>query len=602
MFYKVFYKFIVPTLLLTLGGLAAAQDLTKLLPEETFLALGMQDLTDASDKLEDFSAEFKRLDVLGALTALAESSGGPSSASGGTVSGGTMSGGAVSGGAVSGGVVAAAQNLSPDERQTLEDLTSLGVLGQEAWIALSASPYSPLPALTLVTRVTPAGAKKVQALLDKAGTQGVQTLQESGATFYQLELKGAEPLQVLAYTLTDDLLALSTNPDELRGVLRRYEGADEPNFETGDPYKSTLGTLRQGTFYSFLDYARIAEVAAPYAQNFGFDPLVKRLSQAFATAGAAGGVVTLTDGGLVSEGFQATNQGGGDASLYALLNADTPAATDVTVPTEALSFSATAFNFSGWYDYLNELARSVPELGGDLDSLVLSFTGLNLRESVFSWAGDQLVSVTTGLSAPAQPGVPSDNLLGEKVYLIKTKNAAAAERGLGELLQSISQVTSNLSSAQGSGGQPQKSQETLSGVNVTRFDLSPGATLFYTVQNGYALIGTSEKAMTAALSAQTGGGQTGLFKGVPKGATGYAYADDRATYQNLAQTLSAQIQTAAGLGGGANLNFAAVEKASSVAGKFLSFVATRLSDSTSYTERTSGNIQSHAETAVSWKE
>ena len=70
MFYKFFYKFIVPTLLLTLGGLAAAQDLTKLLPEETFLALGMQDLENASSKLEDFSAEFRRLDVLGALTAL----------------------------------------------------------------------------------------------------------------------------------------------------------------------------------------------------------------------------------------------------------------------------------------------------------------------------------------------------------------------------------------------------------------------------------------------------------------------------------------------------------------------------------------------------
>ena len=597
MFYKFFYKFTVPTLLLTLGGLAAAQDLTKLLPEETFLALGMQDLERASDKLEDFSAEFKRLDVLGALTALAESSGGPSSASGGTVSGGAMSGGAMSEGAMS-----ALENLSPDEQQTLETLSSLGVLGQEAWIALSASPYSPLPALTLVTRVTPAGAEKVQALLDKAGTEGVETLQESGATFYQLELQDAEPLQVLAYTLTDDLLALSTNPDELRGVLRRYEGADEPNFAAGDPYQSTLGTLRKGTFYGFLDYARIAEVAAPYAQNFGFDPLVERLGQAFATAGAAGGVVTLTNDGLASEGFQAVNQSGGDASLYALLNADTPAATDVTVPAEALSFSATAFNFSGWYDYLNELARAVPELGGDLDSLVLSFTGLNLRESVFSWAGDQLVTVTTGLSAPVQPGVPSDNLLGEGVYLIKTKNAAAAERGLGELLQSVGQVTSNLSSAQGSGGQPQRSQETLAGVNVTRFDLSPGATLFYTVQNGYALIGTSEKAMTATLSAQAGEGQTGLFSAVPKGATGYAYTDDRATYQNLAQTLSSQIQTAAGMSGGANLDFAAVERASSVAEEFLSFVAERLSNSTSYTERANGGIQSHSETAVSWQE
>ena len=41
-------------LTLTLGGLATAQDLAELLPEETFLALGMQDLEGASAQLEDF--------------------------------------------------------------------------------------------------------------------------------------------------------------------------------------------------------------------------------------------------------------------------------------------------------------------------------------------------------------------------------------------------------------------------------------------------------------------------------------------------------------------------------------------------------------------
>ena len=56
------------------------------------------------------------------------------------------------------------------------------------------------------------------------------------------------------------------------------------------------------------------------------------------------------------------------------------------------------------------------------------------------------------------------------------------------------------------------------------------------------------------------------------------------------------------MGGGANLDFAAVERASSVAEEFLSFVATRLSNSTSYTERANGGIQSHSETAVSWQE
>ncbi len=578
-----FRKLIVATLIFTLGGLAAAQDLAGLLPEETFLALGMQNLTGASDKLEDFSAEFERLDVLGALTALAGSGG----ASGGTASGGAMS---------------AMDDLSAEDRQALEDLGNLEVLGQEAWIALSASSFSPLPALTLVTRVTPEGAEQVQALLDGAGTEGVETLEESGATFYQMPLEGTEPLEVVAYTMTDDLLALSTNPDELRGVLRRYGGADEPNFEAAQSYADTLDTLSEGTFYSFLDYARIADVAAPYAQNFGFEPLVNRLSQAFTTAGAAGGVVSLTDDGLVTEGFQVLNQGGGDATLYALLSDNTAATTDVSVPNEALGFSASAFDLSGWYDYLNELALSVPELGGDLDSLILSFTGLNLRESIFSWTGEQFASATTGLSGAVEPGVPSENLLGEAVYLIEATNAAAAERGLGNLFENISRVAGSLSDPQGGTGEPQRSQETLAGANVTRFEVAPGTTILYTVSGGYALIGTSEAAMTAALTAQAEGGRDDLFGDVPSGATSYAYTDAQASIQNLSETLASQIQTAAGMGGAANLDFEAVESASSVAEEFLSFVATRLSSTTSYSESADGGIRSYSETGVTWRE
>ena len=177
-------------------------------------------------------------------------------------------------------------DLPEETQRALETLGSLEVLGQEAWIALSASSFSPLPALTLLTRVTPEGAKRVRALLAETGTQNTEELEESGTPFFQIPLDGAEPLQVLAYALTDDLLALSTNPDELRGVLRRLAGADEPNFAGVQGYEDTLATLGSGTFYSFFDYARIAEVAAPYAQNFGFDRLVERLSQAFKDCGS----------------------------------------------------------------------------------------------------------------------------------------------------------------------------------------------------------------------------------------------------------------------------------------------------------------------------
>lgn len=582
-------KLMLPTLALSLGGLTAAQDLAQLLPAETFFALGMQDLEGASAQLEGFQREFERLEVVDALSAFGE--------------GGAGLGNAGSGGAASGDADAQDLDELADETQrALQDLGNLEVFGQEAWIALSAAPFNPLPSLTLLTRVTPDGAERVRAQLEAAEMGEAEELEESGTPFFQLPVEGGGPVGTVAYALTEDLLVLSTNPDELRGVLRRLAGADEPSFATAEGYGATLEELESGTFYSFFDYAQLAEVAAPYGQNLGFDPLVARLTQAFATAGAVGGVVRLTDDALVTESFQALDREGGDATLYSLLSDERAASADVAVPEGALSVAVSAVDLSGWYAYLNELALTVPELGGDLDSLVLSFTGLNLRESIFSWTGDQLVTVTTDLSEVAQPGVPSDNLLGDMVYLVEATNAAAAQRGLGALLQNLSQVAGSMSDPEGGPGEAQREQTTVAGVEVTRFTITPGVTLLYAVQGGYALIATSDAAMERTLSAQLEGGQEDLFGEVPGGASGFAYTDAQATFEGLSQQLSSQLQLAAGMGGASGLDFGAVEEASGVVEEFLSFVSTRLGESVSYSERTDGGIRSYSETAVTWQE
>jgi hypothetical protein len=583
-------RIMLPTLALSLGAVAAAQELTELLPAETFFALGMQNLEEASAQLEDFQEEFRRLEVADALQGLGEDAGG-------AVLGGAASGGAAPGGAGTQDF----DDLTDETQRALQDLGSLEVFGQEAWIAVSVTPFNPLPALTLLTRVTPDGAERVRAQLE-AAELNTEAFEESGTPFFQLPLEGGGPVSVVAYALADDLLVLSTNPDELRGVLRRHAGADEPSLATAESYRSTLETLESGTFYSFFDYAQLAEAAAPYGQNLGFDPLVQRLTQAFTTAGAVGSVVRLTDDALVTESFQLPNREGGDATLYSLLSDERAASADVAVPEGALSATVSAVDLSGWYAYLNELALTVPELGGDLDSLILSFTGLNLRESIFSWTGDQLVTLTTGLGEVAQPGVPSDNLLGDTVYLIEATNAAAAQRGLGALLQNLSQVTSSLSDPEGGAGSAQREQTTVAGVEVTRFSVAPGVTLLYAVEGGYALIATSDAAMERALSAQVEGGREDLFGEVPGGASSFSYTDSRATFEGLSQQLSSQLQLAAGMGGASGLDFDAVEDASEAVEAFFGFVATRLSESVGYSERTDGGIRSYSETAVVWQE
>jgi hypothetical protein len=586
-------------LALAFGGAASAQALSDLLPAETFFALGMRDLAGASAYLEDFSEAFERLGVADAFAALGAGAAVPDDATGGAVTGGAMTGGAMTGGAT--------LDVDPDEAERrLRALATLDVFGQEAWISLSATPYNPVPAAVLLTSLTPEATEEVRALLDDpqlGDGADVQTFEESGYTFTQLTLGVDSPVPVVAYALADDVLALATNPDELRGVLRRLSGADEPSFAASAGFERTLGTLEAGTFYGYLDYARIAEAVGPYSQGLGFDRLATRLGEAFATAGQVGGVARLSEEALITQSVQVTDEAGGDAQLYTLLSDDAPVQTDVLVPPGALSVSANAFDLGGWYDYLNALALTVPELGGDLDSLLLSIAGVSPRDTLLNWTGSQVVTINTGFGAVPQPGVPSDNLLGESAYLLEATNENAAERGLGTLLNNLSQSLAAFGDPQGTARGEVRTEE-IAGVTVTRYRITAGAELLYAVEGGYAIIATSEDAMRETLAAQLEGAGVPLREllgEVPEGATAVAYADGRRTFEGVAAQLSAQLQLAAGMGGAGTLDFNAVDEASEALEAFVAFVAERLGPSTGYSERVEGTIRSYSEAEVQWR-
>ena len=563
------------------GTLAAAQDLAELLPDDTIFALGMQGLSDADERLEPFRAEFERLGVGEALATLFEDAQ-EMGASGG----------------MSGGI----GEMTEEVPEEVGSLFSLEVLGQEAWIGLSASSFSPLPAATLITQLTPDAVEQVTPLLEQANAQeNPETMTEGDYTFYQLPLEDADPVQVVAYAQADDLLLISTNPEVLRGVLRRLGGADEPNFADAEGYTQTLSDLESGTFYGYLDYAGIADAAEPFAQGFGFDQLVTRLLSAFRTAGVTGGVARLTDDGLTTEGFQAVDAEGGDRDLYTLLTSGEAAdlETQRFAPSDALGYSVSAVDLSGWYDYLNSLATSVPELGGDLDSLLLSFTGINLRETFFDWTDGQVVTITTGLGEPSEPGVPSDNLLGESVYLIKASDENEAQQGLAVLLESVSQSVSAFSDPMGGSGGATSGTEQIGETEVTRYDITDGVSLSYAITDGYALIATTDDAMRSVLEAD--GSLDVDFSDVPGGASTVAYSDAQATLEGTAQQIGSQLELAAGLGGSSGLNFDDVENASSVLEEYLSFIASRLGTSVGYSERSGEGVSSLSETEVDWE-
>lgn len=578
-------RMIILTLSMLVLSAASGQELARLLPADTVFALGIEDLQGVSAEIEDFRAEFERLELTEALTALF------------------------------GGIDElddATEGLSEEAERLqapLEGLATNDLIGQEAWISISISATNPLPVVTLVTRLSGDALPAARDLLAESNYEAER--REGDYTFYEMIVEDPDvPTQILAYSLADDVLALSSNPDALRGVLRRLSGANEPNFVSSQGYESTLGQLSSGNLYGYLDYAQVASSLQPLGQGLGFDAAINRLAQAFNTAGTSAGVVRVTSDGLVSEGFQAVNADGGDLVLYNLLTGALPASRGSSdlAPEDALSYTSSYIDLSAWWNYLNDLSASVPELGGDLDSLLGEFLGVDLQRSFFSWAGEQVTLLTTGFGDVVEPGMPSDNLLGEFTYAIESTDESAANAGLRELFQVISMTGAMFGDPSGQGGQAQTTTEEIAGVTVTTHTITEGLSLSHAVSGGYAFIATSRDSIHEVLSAQAGERGRLLDRGtfrslkdeVPQDAISFTISDSRATIEGTSQQIISQLQFAAGLGGAGQLDFEAVEQASSAVEEFMQFVASRLGGGVSYSETRDSGIYSYGKTEVSW--
>ncbi len=565
--------------------LALAQSLRPLLPAETLLAVGTQGMTDHQSQLQPILDEFERLGV-----------------------------GAAFQDAFAGAEQSAEQSANvPDLSQVpaaLQDLTVLDVLGDEAWLAVSLSPYNPLPVLTLVARVDAKAQTAFASLIDaNADQDGVQRLTEGSLAFFVTTADGGDGMSTpIAYAQDGPLVALSSNPDVLRGVLRRHQGASEPNLTTTDAYGASLGTLSGGVFYSFLHVGPAGDVLSPLVQGQGFDTLATRLTRLLTTIGSSAGVLRITADGVETDGVQALDGAGQDIALYNLLSSSQAASLDPLgfVPQGALSVQSGAFDLTGWWNYLGDLVSSAPELGvGDLDQFISGMTGIDLRAALFDWSGTQVGTIATAAPAVTDPGMPAANLLGESVFMLQSTDDAAAAAGLSQLFTTVATQASAFTDPSGGAGAPDVSTHQVGDVTVTSYGMGPGIALSYAVTDGYALVATSTEAMDKVLQARSGStalpATLAAMQGqVPQGAHSFALADQRASLEATAASIASQIQTVAGLGGAANLDFDKVQKASDAIEQFVRFIAARMGGSVSYSQVADNTITTHGMTQISW--
>ena len=497
---------------LVLAPAALAQSLAPLLPAETFVALGLRDVAAHRAAVQPFVDELERLGLAEALSDLG---------------GDDLSD--------------ATDDLDDALPGAFEGLEPLDLIGREAWVAVSLSQFNPLPVVTLAARVTPAAQEAfASAFAETAARDDVQSFSEAGVPFLTIPLDAgpdsALPVRAVAAARSGDLVVLSSDPDVLRGVLRRLTGSSEASFASSESYGRTVASLGDGNAVGYLDFGALADALAPYAQPLGLPELVARLQQALRTAGASAGVLRIVDDGVEGAAVVAPDPGGNDPALYALLTATgawTPAHLEL-IPSDGLSISAGFGDFEGWWNYLNDLVAGVRELGiPSLDDL-LADLGIDLRSSFFDWYDGRYAAVTTGLGdAPRATAVP-DNLLGEVVYGFASRDATAARNGLALLLNNVSVTLAAFADPTGGSGSAEIDVRTVGGVDVTSYRLFDGVSLHTAVLDGLALVGTSAGSIDRVLAARAEGlalpaPVSRVVAGLPDDARSVVVSDNRAT-------------------------------------------------------------------------
>jgi hypothetical protein len=555
---------------------ARAQELARLLPADTAFAVGLHGLGDATELLAPLVDPWVELGVGAALLDV--------------LGGADLAGMA---GAAAGTDVdpeALADQLPPE----LEGVDPFALVAHEAWVGVSVSPFNPLPALTLLARVDGDLAARFDALLaGVAGEPGAQALNEGSVGFVVVPLEGGFPL---AAVRTGDLLALSTNPDVLRGVLRAVQGANEPGFLDAPGVAATLGTLEAGELYGFLDLGPLARALAPLADGLGFDQSVARLTAMLETLGAQAGVTRLSEDGTRTTTLRRLDGEGRDPALRALLATADPAPRDLLawVPADALSVQVTALDPTAWWAYVTDLTEGLTELGvADLDRTVRDVAGVDPQADLFGWTLPGLAIVQTGTGSVAELGAPADELLGESVIVLRARDAATAEAGLARALEALAQravMFADPFAQPGNGPVVAVRERTVAGTTVRAYDVVPGLTLATAVANGpsgpVALLATTEEGLVAVLEAAAGGvalpaALDRLLAEVPSDANAFVLTDDRATLESTGALLAQQVQLLAGFAGG-GIDFAAVERATTALDAYLDAIAPRFGGSVSW--------------------
>ena len=443
-----------------------------------------------------------------------------------------------------------------------------------ALLSVGSSSYSPIPAVTALLRVAPeaeaqtAEAQRLVVLCSERVGAEVVRLREGKTTLFVVNNGGDFPF-VLSRVGT--LFIAGTNPEAVRGVVRRAHGSDEPNLSTTDFYQQNQELLAGPGMSLALDAAALGNTVESLGGGFAgaqTRPLLGKLVSSLRTLGSYAGVLRFEGQELRLSSRLNVNPRGGDAELAALLLGNTPAPAPTLAPAGSTAVSTSYWQPQRVLAYVEGWAELAGQATGEpvsLQNLAQQELGLNL-DTALGWLGDETTSVVL---KPIGTDVGTLVYGRPQVMAFTTTSRRAAEAGLQELGQALLRglESQNFTGTDLPAGSVQVAQSSyrFGDTEITRFRVGPTFDLGTAFLGDTLLVGTPtaalEDVITTARGLRRPMTDDETYKqsqtGAPQGAVSSSYQDLSAELRGYAELTRVITQPLAftasvGLSGDAN--------------------------------------------------
>ena len=311
----------------------------------------------------------------------------------------------------------------------------------DALLSVSVSPFNPVPAATALMRIEDEEVADLYAEIQEV----VVTCAERETEVVRLE-QGGVPLYVVGdggdfpviIGRLDDLFFAGSNPEVVRGVVRRAQGNSEANFAQGRLYGEASEVLEADGVSLSLNLAGLAQIA----ENFGglfvdgpeMEAAFERGLAILRTLEGYAGSIQATSEGLSAESLTLVNTEGGDAELAELLLCDTCAVSSpFLAPETSVAVNAQYVALEPIFNYFQGILDDLEPLAGeslDIKAILREELGFDLDTALFDWLGSEVYTLTL---EPFSPDLGTLFYGQANALYVPITSREAAEAGFAEL-------------------------------------------------------------------------------------------------------------------------------------------------------------------------